>query len=840
MSSSSEKRTEKRTLVQNKLAARAFRRALRAFQRRERSLLELLQEVDRVLAGRQAASTGLLAQLINEDRKNPLPTEAFEALERRLRPARRSEQTGELEDGDQTLIEYDEDDETAVTQAGSILHTEPAAPERATSTDTFSSGAGAKATRPRYLTGLSSGVAAVIAIGLALVFVADYVALQRGAGAEAARDSAATNDRAEPAAQDERSAPEVSPEVWQETQLQLKQIKEEHEALTATLENQRTDTRALRRQLQQVGAQLAESTAELETARQALPATRSEEPGSAGEIGALESSVAELRALLEDQRTEAQALQQGDEQQRAELLTILENLQRKEQQIQQALQNHERELQAAREEMRQAKTELAREADAESGNVEELARLESRVAKLQSAFEAQQQTADAVESDSQEARMALQNRFNDLQQKEQELQQTLRMHDQQLSSLRSEQAGLTQRTDAQLAAASDAQTLAVDAAVQHAESPAPPPVQYRLTVQVEPADALVRIMNIRPAYHDGIELTPDGEYDISVTADGYQEHRSPVSLTEPDQVYAVTLVKDPPFPEPQMAFIKAGCFQMGSPAAERGRFDNERLHEVCVEDFWMGQYEVTVGEFRQFADATGYQTEAERGGGCRHWDGAWQSDPNRNWRTPGFEQNESHPTVCVTWIDAVQYTQWIAEQTRAPYRLPTEAEWEYAARGGTTTARYWGDDPNAGCEYANLADKTAQRSWDPLWQIHSCDDGQPYTAGMGLFTPNNYGLYDMLGNAWEWTCSAYDEGYGGGETRCAATNEQSARALRGGSLVNTAALVRSAYRNGDASGQRYFNVGFRLARSESARTKQPQGAPAAATGVSRRSVPRAR
>ena len=274
--------------------------------------------------------------------------------------------------------------------------------------------------------------------------------------------------------------------------------------------------------------------------------------------------------------------------------------------------------------------------------------------------------------------------------------------------------------------------------------------------------------------------------------------------------------------EPEMVAIPGGKFDMGSPAREEGREPGdakEDPHQVRVGSFKMGKYEITVGQFRAFIAATGYQTDAEKNvgvNGCLTWsdsDGKFDWRAGRSWDSPEFSQTDRQPVVCVSWNDATAYVDWLNKETGKRYRLPTETEWEYAARGGTIAARYWGNDPNKACGYANVADQSQSpsgRTWTPK---HECKDGYWFTAPVGSFKPNGFDLYDMLGNVWEWTCSEYQEHYNGSEKNCLSKNDiTSRRSVRGGSLLNTPAWVRSAARSGLTPAYRGLDLGFRLAQ----------------------------
>jgi formylglycine-generating enzyme required for sulfatase activity len=261
---------------------------------------------------------------------------------------------------------------------------------------------------------------------------------------------------------------------------------------------------------------------------------------------------------------------------------------------------------------------------------------------------------------------------------------------------------------------------------------------------------------------------------------------------------------------PEMVWIPAGSFRMGD-IQGGGHSDEKPVHRVSVGRFAMGRYEVTVGEFRRFVKATGYKTDAEKEGSCRSWSKGWEWVEGANWRSPGFSQTETHPVTCVSWNDGVAYAKWLSQQTEQQYRLPTEAEWEYAARAGTETARYWGNEPDKACGYANVADQTFKQKYSG-WTIHNCTDGYVETAPVGQFKPNKFGLYDMLGNLWEWTCSEYESKYGGKEQRCVKNvNKNNRLSLRGGSWNVDEARLRSANRYGRTPTDRFDVVGLRVA-----------------------------
>jgi formylglycine-generating enzyme required for sulfatase activity len=262
---------------------------------------------------------------------------------------------------------------------------------------------------------------------------------------------------------------------------------------------------------------------------------------------------------------------------------------------------------------------------------------------------------------------------------------------------------------------------------------------------------------------------------------------------------------------PEMVWIPAGSFMMGS---ESGHWNEKPVHRVEVSAFAMGKYEVTRGQFRQFIEATGYKTEAETDDGCYGWTGdTWEQRAEFTWRDVGFSQEDTHPVVCISWNDAVAYTRWLTEKTGKTYRLPTEAEWEYAARAQTETERFWGNNPDEACRYANVADKTSQKQFSD-WTIHNCTDGYTFTAPVGFFEPNEFKLYDMLGNVWEWCEDTWHGDYEDAPTDGSAWltgDSEDLRGLRGGSWNFEPDWVRSAYRDlGPTLLFRFYDLGFRV------------------------------
>lgn len=271
---------------------------------------------------------------------------------------------------------------------------------------------------------------------------------------------------------------------------------------------------------------------------------------------------------------------------------------------------------------------------------------------------------------------------------------------------------------------------------------------------------------------------------------------------------------------PEMVIVPAGSFVMGSPAGERERAPGEGPQRTVRIDaaFAAGKYEVTRAQFAAFAGAV---PPWSRSAGCIVFDAAKanfrRDDSAHDWNRPGYPQAGDHPVVCVQWDEAKAYTAWLSRRTGKRYRLLSEAEWEYAARAGSDSPWPWGEDRDRSCAYANLADETfvrsvargPGRSWYPGW--HACRDGFAFTAPVGRFKANRFGLHDMIGNAFEWVEDCWNDSYADAPARAEPrlTGDCALRAYRGGAWRTYSG--RSAQRGNGR--QPHALIGFRVART---------------------------
>jgi formylglycine-generating enzyme required for sulfatase activity len=273
-----------------------------------------------------------------------------------------------------------------------------------------------------------------------------------------------------------------------------------------------------------------------------------------------------------------------------------------------------------------------------------------------------------------------------------------------------------------------------------------------------------------------------------------------------------------------LRLIPAGTFLMGSTDEDQDSEPDEKpQHEVRISAFYLSVTEVTRGQFRRFVAATGYKTEAEKDGkGGWGWNEDakdFEQNPKYNWLNPGFEQTDEHPVVNVSWNDAVAFCDWLSRTEGQTYRLPTEAEWEYACRARTTTKYFSGDDPESLAVVGNVADETAKAKFpDWTWAIQA-RDGFVCTAPVGQFRPNAFGLYDLHGNVWEWCRDGYDPDYYKQSPGVDPQGPPHApdRVDRGGGWGSGPRFTRSADRSKSAPDDRDVYLGFRLARAQSSR-----------------------
>jgi formylglycine-generating enzyme len=292
----------------------------------------------------------------------------------------------------------------------------------------------------------------------------------------------------------------------------------------------------------------------------------------------------------------------------------------------------------------------------------------------------------------------------------------------------------------------------------------------------------------------------------------------------------------------QLVLVPAGEFLMGSdelpetlatdyPEYPRKRFielkDEAPVHAVRISrPFYLGRHEVTRGQFRYFIETSGYipESEADGTGGYGYnpahdaaksgrGDAFEGRDRRYSWQHPGFYQSDDHPVVNITWNDAMAMAEWLSRREGRRYRLPTEAEWEYACRAGTTTRYYSGNAPASLARIANTFDAAVRPFW-PHWKNFTLEDndGAAFTAPVGQYLPNAFGLYDMIGNVWEWVSDWYGETYYAESPEVDPPGPASGivRIRRGGSWHTWSLYARCAFRNWNTPQTRYTLVGMRL------------------------------
>jgi formylglycine-generating enzyme required for sulfatase activity len=264
---------------------------------------------------------------------------------------------------------------------------------------------------------------------------------------------------------------------------------------------------------------------------------------------------------------------------------------------------------------------------------------------------------------------------------------------------------------------------------------------------------------------------------------------------------------------PEMVVIPAGTFVLGSPTSESTRGDDEgpQTQITFARPLTVSKFEVTVEQFTAFMDQTEHLIEES----CYLVEaGKFQYKPRRSFRNPGFPQTGTHPATCVEWVDAKAYVAWLSQRTGKPYRLLSEAEWEYAARGGSQAAYHFGDEREGICQFANGADLAGKEAI-PSMIITECRDEHAFNAAVGSFPPNVFGLYDMLGNVTEWVEDCYENTYKGlptdGSPRTTSGDGICLHITRGGSWNDFYGSLRVA--NRETNTTREWHYGIRVARS---------------------------
>jgi formylglycine-generating enzyme required for sulfatase activity len=276
---------------------------------------------------------------------------------------------------------------------------------------------------------------------------------------------------------------------------------------------------------------------------------------------------------------------------------------------------------------------------------------------------------------------------------------------------------------------------------------------------------------------------------------------------------------------PELATVPPGQFLIGSspdaPELDPSTGESPAVALSFARPFQVSRREITVGEYRRFVDATG----AKAVPGCRVWSGGqWIQDPDRSWRDPGFAAppRDDDPVVCVSWDDARAYAEWLSAESGKRYRLPSEAEWEYVARGGTSYPRYWGERDSRedlvlslACDYANVYDASAVEALGLLGPNARCSDGAPTLTQAGRYKPNAFGVHDIIGNAREWVMDCYTASYAGRPQDARAWTWQGGcelKGVRGGSFASRPLEARAPARGAAPAAHRQSDLGFRVVR----------------------------
>ncbi|MBP01991.1 MAG: hypothetical protein CMM25_04150 [Rhodospirillaceae bacterium] len=274
---------------------------------------------------------------------------------------------------------------------------------------------------------------------------------------------------------------------------------------------------------------------------------------------------------------------------------------------------------------------------------------------------------------------------------------------------------------------------------------------------------------------------------------------------------------------PNLIVIEPGSFSMGSDHLELMRDGEMRpegpKHIVNIDKaFAIGTYEITNIEFSAFVKENNFSSPS-----CETWGGEF-ADNSHNWRDPNYGRLplETEPVVCISWLDAQKYVAWLSKKTNKNYRLPSESEWEYTANAGSKDDWPWGQSTKDACLYGNILDKSATLnpkiiagSGTSMTMAATCNDNYQLVAPVGVFKPNKFGVYDMMGNVWEWVqdCSFkyYSEELKNNSS-VLSTDKCDKRAIRGGSWRSRLSRQTTSFRGRDPEDRAYQLFGFRVAR----------------------------
>jgi len=338
------------------------------------------------------------------------------------------------------------------------------------------------------------------------------------------------------------------------------------------------------------------------------------------------------------------------------------------------------------------------------------------------------------------------------------------------------------------------------------------PTVGRLHIETRPENAQIRILNTEAPFTQDMPLKP-GKYEAEISLKGWgTEKRQFTIQAGRDEILYIPLKCETQEKKEaeglggmKFVHIAPGRFTMGSPEKETGRFGDETQHKVILSNgFYMQTTEVTLGQWKLFVQETGYKTDAEESG-TYIWSGSeWVHKRDAYWKNPGFVQDDDHPVTCISWKDAHSFAEWLSRREKKKYRLPTEAEWEYACRAGSLNAFGSGDIEKNGCaDDANLE----KMGW-------YCANAGDKTHKIAQKSPNAWGLYDMHGNVREWCADRYGMYPVLPETDPKGTASGQGRVIRGGAWCDGAEGCRSARRTRDDPGSSNSSGGFRLVLCE--------------------------